>query len=61
VSTPCIRAACKQATDHMSGYCSDVCLRLDHDHDSVPVLVLAPNKAGGFGHALHWQIRETAR
>lgn len=40
----------------MSGYCSDVCLLLDQDLDAPPVTVLSPNKAGGAGRGLQWQV-----
>ena len=49
----CARPKCREETDHTSGYCSDVCLRLDQDFESAPVTVLASNKAGGFGASLH--------
>lgn len=53
----CIRKACTEATDHLSGYCSDVCLQLDQDPATPPVTVLARNKAGGVGTGLAWQER----
>ncbi len=54
----CTRPACKQETDHMSGYCSDVCLLLDQDFDRSAVTVLARNKAGGVGTGPAWGVRQ---
>jgi hypothetical protein len=53
----CARKKCTASTDHVSGYCSDICLGSDHDVDLPPVTVLALNKAGGFGTSLHWAAR----
>lgn len=53
----CTRKPCKESTDHISGYCSDMCLQLDHDFDRPPVTVLARGKAGGVGSGLAWQVR----
>jgi hypothetical protein len=53
----CARPKCVEVVDHISGYCSDVCLQLDQDFDAPPVTALAPNKVGGFGWALHWSDR----
>lgn len=50
----------KTETDHVSGYCSDACLQTDMAgiDDRPPVLILARDKAGGFGCDLHWQTLE---
>lgn len=53
----CARKPCRQSTDHISGYCSDVCLGLDHDN-APPVTVLARNKHGGVGTSPHWRDRQ---
>jgi hypothetical protein len=57
--TACARKPCTQPTGHISGYCSEMCLQLDHDFDAPPVTVLSQGKAGGFGRALHWQLRDS--
>lgn len=54
----CARKACKEPTDHISGYCSDLCVRLEHDLNLPPVTVLARSKAGGVGVGLEWQKRQ---
>lgn len=53
----CARPKCRTKTAHISGYCSDVCLELDQDFDRPPVIVLARNKAGGYGSSPHWGTR----
>jgi hypothetical protein len=57
VSHPtCTRKGCDTPTDHLSGYCTDTCLRADHT-DLLPVIALARNKTGGFGRDIHWMAR----
>ena len=47
----CKLSSCRETTDHVSSYHSDGCLQEDMAPDYLPpVTVLAPNKAGGFGH-----------
>lgn len=54
---PCNRPSCTRTTDHISGYCSDLCVQLEHDSDLPPLTVLTRNKEGGFGTSLAWQVR----
>lgn len=48
----CDRPKCKRETTDDWLYCSEQCYGLDND--PTPVTVVSPNKAGGFGHGLHW-------
>lgn len=51
----CERPKCNTPVRADMLYCSDECY--DADNDPTPVTVLARNKAGGFGHDLHWTER----
>ena len=50
----CERPGCKNSTVEDLRYCSDACF--DQDNDPTPIIVLARNKAGGFGTDIHWMI-----
>jgi hypothetical protein len=59
VTDTCMRRECDRVTDHLSGYCSDLCLQAEMaPEDLPPVTVLARNKAGGFGRDIHWMVRQ---
>lgn len=57
---PCI-AGCDRPGNPISGFCSDTCLQSMFLEDDVPVTVLSPNKAGGFGRSLAWQVPQSLR
>lgn len=62
VAKPCKLPECDQTTDHPSGYHTDECLQADMAPDYLPpVTVLAPNKAGGFGHDINWMVPQPVR
>lgn len=55
----CDRPQCQKAPEEGWLYCSQECY--DLDNDPIPITVVARNKAGGFGHELHWQTPDEVR